>query len=124
MIRKTISHYEIIEKLGEGGMGIIYKALDKKLKRTVALKFLPPMLTRDQESKERFIQEAQAAAALDHNNIYEIDETDDGQTFIVMAYYDGETLKEKIKNGPLSKDEAIDIAIQIAQGLEQAHKKV
>ena len=101
MIGKTISHYKILEKLGEGGMGIVYKAEDLKLKRTVAFKFLPPDLTRDSEAKERFIQEAQAASALDHPNIctiYEIDETEDAQMFISMACYDGETLKQKIKN--------------------------
>jgi serine/threonine protein kinase len=125
MIGKTVSHYKIIEKLGEGGMGIVYKAEDMKLKRIVALKFLPPELTRDPEAKERFIQEAQAASALEHSNIYnihEIDETEDGQMFIVMACYDGETLKQKIKDKRLKIEDATDIAIQIGQGLAKAHE--
>jgi len=132
MIGKTISHYEILEKLGEGGMGVVYKAEDTKLKRAVALKFLHPYLTRDQETKERFIQEAQAASALDHPNIctvHEIDETKpapadagDEQSFIVMTYYDGETLKEKIKRERLSLNQVLEIAIQIANGLAGAHE--
>jgi serine/threonine protein kinase/Tfp pilus assembly protein PilF len=124
MIGKTISHYRILEKLGEGGMGVVYKAEDTKLRRPVALKFLPPELTRDPEAKERFIQEAQAASALDHPNIcniHEIDETSDGQLFICMAYYEGETLKEKIKRGPLDVRTAIGIAMQVGQGLAKAH---
>jgi serine/threonine protein kinase/Tfp pilus assembly protein PilF len=132
MIGKTISHYKIIEKLGEGGMGIVYKAEDTKLKRTVALKFLPPELTRDQEAKKRFLHEAQAASALDHPNIcniFEIDETEDGQMYMAMAYYEGQTLKDKISgvgvNGgfALPLNDAINIAIQIAEGLNKAHKK-
>ena len=126
MIGKIVSHYKIIAKLGEGGMGVVYKAEDTKLKRTVALKFLPPELTRDPEAKQRFIHEAQAASALDHPNvctIHEINETDDGRTYIAMACYEGETLKKRIERGPLPVEEALDIAIQIAQGLEKAHKK-
>jgi len=126
MIGKTISHYKILEKFGEGGMGIIYKAEDTKLKRTVALKFLPPELTRDKEAKKRFIQEAQAASALDHPNIctiHEIGETEEGQMFIVMACYEGESLKDKIDRGPLPIDEVIHIVIQIAEGLRKAHSK-
>ncbi|MBN2413108.1 protein kinase [candidate division KSB1 bacterium] len=124
MLGKMISHYKILEKLGEGGMGIVYKAHDTKLNRMVALKFLPPAMTSDPEAKERFIQEAQTASALDHPNIctiHEIDETDDGQTFIVMAFYDGETLKKKIEQEILDKNTAIDITIQIAKGLKEAH---
>jgi len=124
MLGKTISHYKIIEKLGEGGMGVVYKAEDTKLKRTVALKFLPPELTRDPEAKERFIQEAQAASALDHPNIcniHAIDETTEGQLFICMACYGGETLKKRIARGPLGMDEAARIAAQIGEGLAKAH---
>ncbi len=125
MIGQTISHYKILEKLGGGGMGVVYKAEDTKLKRLVALKFLPPDLTRDEEAKERFVHEARAASALDHPNIcviHEIDETEDGRIFICMAYYEGETLKKKVASGTLPVAEAIDIAIQIAQGLAKAHE--
>jgi non-specific serine/threonine protein kinase len=126
MIGHTISHYKILEKLGEGGMGVVYKALDTKLDRTVALKFLPPHLSINQEEKKRFIHEAKAAAALDHPNIctvHEIGETDEGQLFIVMGYYEGKILRDKIASGPLPLAEAMDIAIQIAEGLNNAHQK-
>ncbi len=125
MTIKTISHYKILEKIGEGGMGVVYKAEDTKLKRTVALKFLSPELMRDSEAKERFIQEAQAAAALDHPNIctvHEIDESDD-QTYIAMAYVEGLSLKDKIKAGKLELEEIVNITSQIAEGLSAAHKK-
>ena len=126
MIGKTISHYKILEKIGSGGMGVVYKAKDLKLDRFVALKFLPPHLTTSDEEKQRFIHEAKAASTLEHNNIcniHEIDETNDGQLFISMAYYEGETLDKKIIEKPLPIDEAIGIAIQIAQGLAKAHEK-
>jgi serine/threonine protein kinase/tetratricopeptide (TPR) repeat protein len=125
MIGKTVSYYKILEKLGEGGMGVVYKAEDTKLKRIVALKFLPPGLTRDPQAKERFLHEAQAAAALEHQhicNIYEIDETED-QIFIVMSCFEGQTLKEKIDAGPLKIDKALKIAVQAAEGLQAAHEK-
>jgi len=125
MIGQSISHYKILEKLGGGGMGVVYKAEDARLKRFVALKFLPPDLTRDDEAKVRFINEAQAASALDHPNIcniHEIDETADGQIFIAMAYYEGETLKKKVISEQLSVDSVIEIAKQIAQGLTKAHQ--
>jgi serine/threonine-protein kinase len=125
MIGKTISHYQIIEKLGGGGMGVVYKAKDLKLDRFVALKFLPPHLSVDEEAKQRFIAEAKAASALDHPNIaviYEIGETEDGELFIAMAFYDGETLKKKVNSGQLSVNSAIAVAIQIAQGLARAHE--
>ncbi|MEE9167432.1 MAG: protein kinase [Candidatus Neomarinimicrobiota bacterium] len=124
-IGEKISHYRIIEKLGEGGMGIVYKAEDTKLKRTVALKFLPSHLLTNEEEKTRFLHEARAASALDHPNIctvYEIDETDDDRMFISMGCYDGETVKEKIKRESMNPDEAVDLAIQVAQGLATAHE--
>ncbi len=125
MIGSTISHYKIVEKLGEGGMGVVYRAEDTRLKRIVALKFLPHDLTRNAEAKERFIHEAQAASSLDHPNIctvFEIGESEEGQTFIAMACYDGETLKERILRGPLNPEQALGIATQIAEGLAEAHK--
>jgi len=125
VIGQTISHYTILEKIGQGGMGVVYKAEDTKLKRTVALKFLPQELTRDPEAQRRFIQEAQAAAALDHHHIctvYEIDEAD-GRIFIAMAFVAGQSLKEKLEKGPLEVDEAVDIASQAAAGLRAAHDK-
>ncbi len=110
MIGKTISHYKILEKLGEGGMGVVYKAQDTKLERFVALKFLPHHFSAEEEEKQRFIREAKAASALDHPNIcniHEIDESEDGQMFIVMAYYEGETLKDKIAKEPVGVKNSI-----------------
>jgi serine/threonine protein kinase/Tfp pilus assembly protein PilF len=126
MIGKTISHYKILKKIGGGGMGVVYKAEDTKLKRRVALKFLPREFSDDSVAKKRFIQEAQSASSLDHSNIctiHEIDETEDGQLFIAMACYEGETLKSKIRKGPLDIKEAITIAIGVAQGVAKAHSK-
>jgi serine/threonine-protein kinase len=124
---KTIAgKYKIIERLGSGGMGVVYKALDLRLERTVALKFLPQELTHDPDARERFIQEAKAASALEHNNIctiHEIDETEDKQVFISMACYEGESLKERLLKGTMDPKEALDIAIQTAQGLAKAHSK-
>ena len=117
--------YRIVEEIGRGGMGIVYKAEDTKLKRTVALKFLPPELTHISEVKERFMREAQAAAALDHPNIctvYEFDEAEE-KSFISMAYIEGQSLKKKIESGPLELDEALMIATQVVEGLQEAHKK-
>ncbi len=117
--------YQLIEELGRGGMGVVYKAEDTKLKRTVALKFLPPELTHIPDVKERFMREAQATAALDHPNIctvYEFDEAEE-KTFISMAFIEGQSLKKKMEPGPLELDEALSIAIQVAEGLQEAHKK-
>jgi serine/threonine protein kinase len=125
MLGQTISHYKIVSKLGEGGMGVVYKAEDLKLPRSVALKFLPPHLSSDENAKKRFIHEAEAASALDHPNIgtiYEIDETPDGRIFIAMACYEGPTLKQMSGDGPLGMDKAIDIVSQIASGLAKAHE--
>ena len=127
MIGQTILHYKILEKLGEGGMGIVYLAEDTKLRRQVAIKFLPPQISANEEERKRFEIEARAAASLNHPNIstiYSIEETDT-QLFIVMEYIDGVEVKEKIaaydKGLPL--DETINIATQVSEGLEAAHKK-
>jgi serine/threonine protein kinase/Tfp pilus assembly protein PilF len=125
MTGKTISHYEISRQLGCGGMGIVYQAEDTKLKRTVALKFLPPELTRDREANERFIREARAAAKLNHINtctLYEIDEIN-GQLLIAMEYVAGQNLKEKYGSGRLPIDESLRIITQIIQGLNHAHQQ-
>ena len=124
-VGETVCHYRIIGQIGQGGMGIVYKALDTRLNRAVALKFLPPEISRDEEAKERFVHEAQAASALDHHNIcnvHEIDVTPEGQIFIVMAYYEGETLKKRVERGPLPMNEAIELAIQAGSGLAKAHE--
>ncbi len=126
MIGKLVLHYKIMEKLGAGGMGIIFKAQDLKLDRTVALKFLPASYSLDEDIKKRFIHEAKAVSKLQHNNIctvHEINETEDGQLFICMDYYEGETLKDKLKKGKLELKEALDITLQICEGLKKAHEK-
>jgi len=126
MIGTTISHYRIVELIGRGGMGEVYKAEDLTLKRLVALKFLSPELTRDPLAVERFIREAQTASALDHQNIctvHEISQSDDGRYFIVMAYYEGETLRRRISAAPVDIETALGIARQLCRGLEKAHAK-
>jgi len=118
--------YRIVRELGRGGMGVVYEAEDLRLKRIVALKFLPPGLTSDQEARERFVHEAQAASGLDHPNIctiYEIDEAEAGGMYIAMACYRGESLKEKMSRGPLEPAEAIGIALGVAEGLAKAHEQ-
>jgi len=117
--------YQIISQLGAGGMGVVYQAHDPRLDRHVAIKLLPPDLTRDETAKQRFLQEAKAASALDHPNIcviHEINETDDGQLYLVMAHYEGETLKDRIARGPLELNDTIDVSTQVGEGLAEAHK--
>jgi eukaryotic-like serine/threonine-protein kinase len=124
MMDQAVSHYRILEQLGAGGMGVVYKAEDTRLRRLVALKFLPSELTRDDRAKERFLREAQSASALDHPHICTIhgfDEAPDGRLFLAMAYYDGETLKDRIARGPLPVGDAVEIATRIAAGLAHAH---
>ena len=121
---RIVSHYRIVEKIGGGGMGVVYKAVDTKLGRLVALKFLAPDVTRDETAKKRFLHEAQAASLLDHPNIcsiHEIDETDKGQVFISMAYYEGVSLRERIKEGPIPVRETFEIMYSVADGLGCAH---
>ena len=117
--------YRLVRKLGAGGMGVVYEAEDLRLKRTVALKFLPPGLTADAEARERFVHEARAASSLDHPNIctiHEVDEAEDGGLYIVMACYQGESLKDKLGRGTLAPFEAIRIASEVAEGLAKAHE--
>ena len=124
MIGKTVLHYKIIEKLGEGGMGVVYLAEDTKLKRQVAIKFLPSHIAQNSDERKRFEIEAQAAAALNHPNIatiHAIEHTDD-DVFIVMEYIEGKELREEVRSGKLEIERAVDIAIQIAEGLQAAHK--
>jgi serine/threonine protein kinase/tetratricopeptide (TPR) repeat protein len=126
MIGQTVSHFEILERLGQGGMGVVYKARDLRLDRLVALKFLPPHLGGEEAVQRRFLREARTASALDHANIctiYEIGETEDGRTFIAMAYCDGETLAERIARGPVPVAEATRIGAKVAQGLAEAHAR-
>jgi len=125
LLGESISHYAILERLGEGGMGVVYKAEDTKLKRTVALKFLKDAALGTGEDKARFFREAQASAVLDHPNIctvYEVDEKD-GHAFIAMAFCSGRSLRDIVREGRLAIPEAVDIAVQAAEGLEEAHGK-
>ena len=126
LIGELVSHYKILEQLGEGGMGVVYRAEDTRLGRQAALKFLSRRRTLDEQARQRFVHEAQAASALDHENIctvYEINETDRGGTFIAMAYYEGENLNERIARGPMEVKDALSVVRQLATGLGKAHSR-
>jgi eukaryotic-like serine/threonine-protein kinase len=124
-VGKEFGHFRVLERLGGGGMGVVYKAIDVRLGTAVAVKFLPARSSANDEARRRFIQEAKAASALDHPNIcaiHEIGETDDGELYIAMAYYDGPSLKEKIGSGPLPVTDALTHFADVAEGLRSAHE--
>jgi serine/threonine protein kinase len=125
MLGRTLSHYKVLDEINRGGMGIVYRALDVKLNREVALKVLPPDLVKGPERKRRFVQEAQAAASLKHPNIAVIHEVDEveGETFIAMELIEGEKQSDVLRRGPLPVSRALEIAIEVTEGLENAHEK-
>jgi len=126
LVGTTVAHYEVLGKLDGGGMGVVYTARNVRLGQIVALKFLPPQWSHDESAKQRFLREAQAASATNHRNIctiHDIETASDGQLFIVMAYYQGETLKQKLEAGALPVEEAVEIAAQVAEGLAKAHSE-
>ena len=125
MVGRTISHYKILAKLGEGGMGVVYKAEDTRLGRAVALKFLMLNAGTGPDERTRFEREARAAASLDHPNIctvYEIDEAE-GRPFIAMAFLEGDTVQQLAEKGPLTVDDVLELGMQAAKGLAAAHEK-
>ena len=126
LVGTKVSKYEVVDMIGAGGMGMVYKAVDHELQRSIALKFLSPALSSEPEARERFMREARAASALDHPNVctvYEVGRTESGQIFIAMAYYEGQTLKALLKDGPLDQDKVLYYAGQVARGLAKAHEK-
>ena len=121
---RTISHYRVRHRLGEGGMGVVYLAEDTSLDRLVALKFLPEVMLEDEVALQRFVREAKSAAAIDHPyicNIFEVGQTEDGRDFIAMEYIEGLTLKERLVEGPLPLDEILQIGMHVAEEIGRAH---